>query len=162
MSSLVGVREVSGKLKRMLGSFQGREKTELLMEGGKVYERGAKQRITEQGLVDTGNLRAKVSADPSVDGVDVGPRGVVYAAIHEFGGVTRPTVTPKMRGFAWWRFRQTGDPMWRAIALTKKTHLTVRIPARPYMRPTFDEDSGAAERAIQRAAEARLQRMFGG
>ena len=62
-----------------------------------------------------------------------------YAAIHNRGGILRPTVTPKMRRYAWAQhYREAGDDkkkdtFWKRLALTKKTKLTVRIPQRRFM-----------------------------
>lgn len=77
---------------------------------------------------------------------------VPYAAIHNEGGTlnTHPSVTPKMRRFAWARayslagVRGRGKlpkelppeaAKWRALALTKKSRLdiTARIPQRRFM-----------------------------
>lgn len=71
---------------------------------------------------------------------------VPYAAVHNFGGILRPRVTPKMRKFAWAMFyKETGykkgkgkantDNKWKALALTKKTQLSVRIPQRQFLPP---------------------------
>lgn len=82
-----------------------------------------------------------------------------YAGIHNSGGVLRPTVTPKMRKFAWaMYYKATGikrkmkyggkarkqreenasqDALnWKRLALTKKTKLTVTIPQRQFMPAT--------------------------
>ena len=69
---------------------------------------------------------------------------VPYAAVHNFGGILRPKVTAKMRKFAWAMFyKETGykkgkgkantDNKWKALALTKKTQLSVRIPQRQFL-----------------------------
>lgn len=79
---------------------------------------------------------------------------VVYARIHNEGGETNPTVTPKMRKFAWAKyFEATGITkgmdkeqkksladsagenalMWQRLALTKKTTLKVKIPQRKFL-----------------------------
>lgn len=64
---------------------------------------------------------------------------VPYAAIHNRGGTTHPTVTPKMRRFAWAQhYREAGDDkkkdtFWKRLALTKKTKLTVNIPQRQFI-----------------------------
>lgn len=155
-----GKKKLDAQLSRLIDDMSIRKTERVLMEGGKVYERGAKLRITTQGLVDTGNLRAATIAEPvstrKVAAVEVGPRGIRYAAIHEFGGTLRPRVTPKMRRWAWFKFRSTGKPVFRAIALTRKSHLTIRIKARPYMRPTFDQDTKAAEKAMLKFAKRKI------
>lgn len=71
---------------------------------------------------------------------------VPYAAVHNQGATvtSHPTVTPKMRKFAWRQFfaaggsSSTANPeadKWKAIALTKKNKLTVtsRIPQRKFL-----------------------------
>lgn len=79
-----------------------------------------------------------------------------YAAIHNEGGETHPTVTPKMRAFAWRQFYKASGirrnssqktrkkkleiardnpqaEFWKRLALTKKTRLTIRIPKRQFI-----------------------------
>ena len=68
---------------------------------------------------------------------------VPYASVHNNGGVLRPKVTAKMRKFAWaMYYKETGgkkgkgsgkDNKWKALALTKKSQLTVSIPQRQFM-----------------------------
>ncbi len=54
------------------------------------------------------------------------------ARIHNEGGVTHPLVTKKMRKFAWAKYYETGENKWKGLALTKKTHLDVKIPKRKF------------------------------
>lgn len=61
---------------------------------------------------------------------------VPYAAIHEFGGSIR--ITPRMRRFFWARFMETEDRLWKALALTKKTH--IHIPERSYLRAALRDE----------------------
>lgn len=64
---------------------------------------------------------------------------VPYAPIHNWGGTTHPTVTPRMRKFAWAQhYKEAGedknkDTFWKRLALTKKTKLNVTIPQRQFM-----------------------------
>ena len=73
---------------------------------------------------------------------------VPYAAIHNEGGTVNPTVTPEMKRFAWAMFykasgkkkRKRGSMIsnpdaerWKALALTKKSKLTVKIPKRQFL-----------------------------
>lgn len=73
---------------------------------------------------------------------------VPYAAIHNEGGTVKPTVTPEMRRFAWAMFYKASGkkkgkrgPMlnnpdaerWKALALTKKSKLTVKMPKRQFL-----------------------------
>lgn len=76
-----------------------------------------------------------------------------YAKIHQEGGVTHPRVTPRIRRYAWARYyaskqagkkrkgaeQLTGDAgMWKGLALTSKSELTVKIPARPFMGKSIE------------------------
>ena len=65
----------------------------------------------------------------------------IYAAVHEYGGSF--PVTDKQRGFFWAKHMETGDDMWKALALST----TYTIPPRPYLRPAIDEKQQAAIKA---------------
>jgi len=77
-----------------------------------------------------------------------------YAPIHNWGGNTSPTVTPKMKKFAWaMYYKETGIKKtdskdvkkgksenasenankWKALALTPKTKLNIKIPQRQFI-----------------------------
>ena len=75
---------------------------------------------------------------------------VPYAAAHQYGETIQVPVTAKMRRFAWARYyaaagippnggkakkpTNADDPeamMWKRLALTKKTTLSIKLPARP-------------------------------
>lgn len=75
---------------------------------------------------------------------------VRYAPLHNWGGIANPTVTDRMRRFAWAMFykssgqkRQKGGSgnqpenaqaqFWKRLALTKKTKLKVKIPQRQFL-----------------------------
>lgn len=56
-----------------------------------------------------------------------------HAKIHNEGGVLNIPITKKSKAFFWYKYKQTGNTMYKAMALTKKTHLTVKIPKRQFM-----------------------------
>ena len=62
-----------------------------------------------------------------------------YASIQDKGGTTHPTVTPKMRKWAWYMFRKYGEDKFKGIALTKKQKLTVRIPASAWFTSVWEQ-----------------------
>lgn len=78
---------------------------------------------------------------------------VLYAGIHNTGGILRPRVTPKMRKYAWKRYyetgagkgkkgKETGDAsFWKGLALTKKQTLNIKIPKRQFMGPSKTIDA---------------------
>jgi phage gpG-like protein len=74
---------------------------------------------------------------------------VPYAAAHQFGETITVPITPKMRRFAWAKHYEAGGgsdsgvggekstnteaSFWRGLALTKKTSLNIKMPARPFI-----------------------------
>lgn len=79
---------------------------------------------------------------------------VPYASVHNFGETVHPTVTPKMRRFAWAKFFEgagikktdtakakkekteaaSKDTLaWRGMALTKKQKLSIKMPQRQFL-----------------------------
>lgn len=72
---------------------------------------------------------------------------VPYAAAHQFGETIEVSITPKMRRFAWRKYYEIGEgkvidneekanteaSLWKGLALTKKTKLSIKLPARPFI-----------------------------
>lgn len=58
-----------------------------------------------------------------------------YGKIHNTGGTTHPRVTEKMKKFAWFKYKESGNKntFWKNLALTTKTRLTVKIPRRQFL-----------------------------
>lgn len=92
---------------------------------------------------------------------------VPYAPIHNWGGTTHPTVTPRMRRYAWWRYYAAGGgkkngtgktaggeeaEQWKRLALTKKKKITVRIPQRQFLGT-----SARLEETIRKELENELE-----
>ena len=122
------------------------------------------------------HLFSSIYYTPSDYRVRVGT-GVPYAALHNEGGTTHPTVTPKMRRFAWAMaykaagIRRSGkgrkqgkgrgkspsarmeaNPealMWKRLALTRKKKLAVRIPQRRFLGESR-ELNGKIEKLIEK------------
>ena len=78
----------------------------------------------------------------------------VYAAVHEYGGTF--TVTPRQRAFFWHKWNETGDEMWKALALS----VTYTIPPRPYLRPAIDETRSEAMRDTAWALRQQLAKQL--
>ena len=95
---------------------------------------------------------------------------VVYAAVHNEGGIVHPKITPKMRRFAWAKYYELkggakgaqkprkgqkngvtksvgnqpdsgGAEKWKRLALTKKETLTINIPRRQFMGQSAELDA---------------------
>lgn len=75
--------------------------------------------------------------------VEVGTN-IVYAAIHEFGGIIKPR-TKKALTF------KTKDGRWHTVQ-------RVVMPARPYMRPAVQKSAAKIEAALKAALGAHLER----
>jgi hypothetical protein len=62
-------------------------------------------------------------------GTAAGSKGAEkYALIQDRGGTTHPTVTSRMKKWAWYMFYRYKESKFKALALTTKPKLTVRIP----------------------------------
>ena len=90
-----------------------------------------------------GSVQVVVSKSTATEAeVDVGPT-VIYGRIHEFGGIIKP-IRAKM--LSW--IADTGERIFANL---------VQIPARPYLRPAFDEHKDdivtAMEHQLKKAIE---------
>ena len=96
---------------------------------------------------------------------------VEYAPLHNWGGETHPTVTPRMRKFAWAMYykavgkrkkgktRQGELPpeagMWKGLALTRKKKLKVKIPQRQFIG-----ESTELNKQIRQIVEAEIRNIL--
>jgi len=93
--------------------------------------------------VGTGNLRSRIRSIVEASGNDINIKvgtDVIYGRIHEKGGTTHPTVTKKMRGWAWYMYGKTGEDKFKGLALTRKNRLTIKLPARPFLSPAVKDN----------------------
>lgn len=95
-----------------------------------------------------------------------------YAAIHNDGGTVHPTVTPKMRRYAWARYfeamrqkkgsrgksgknsrmtaqRNAEAEKWKGLALTRKQRLDIKIPQRKFLGSSEQLSRNIREKAIK-------------
>lgn len=75
----------------------------------------------------------------------------IYAAIHNYGG--KITVTEKMKKWAWAMYYKTKSENYKALALTKKSHIT--IPQRQFIGE--DEE---LNNKIKAKIEQQLEKIF--
>jgi phage gpG-like protein len=111
-----------------LGGFQGDKGLEPWKPRKENF--GRKRAI----LVNKGNLKKGIRKFVIGNIIQVKVTGVAtaYADIHNQGGVTHPTVTPKMKAWAWAMFKKTKLAKYKAIALSKGS-LTINIPQRKFI-----------------------------
>jgi phage gpG-like protein len=88
-------------------------------------------------LQDTRALMNGIHGEYAGNKIKIATAGQPYAAIHQFGGTTRPRVTMKMIAFMWEKYTETRADMFANIASKARgTKLTVKLPARPYLMLT--------------------------
>lgn len=111
-----------------------------LMAGGYVVQNWARMNIRSQDLIDTSRLinSIDVQPDPSASSgtviwISIGTN-VIYAAIHEFGGVIKAKAGKML---SW--INDAGE---RVFAKA------VHIPAKPYLRPALDEHEDDIKDAV--------------
>lgn len=95
-----------------------------------------------------------------------------YAPVHNWGGVMSPTVTEKMRKYAWARYNEaigkkkgtkrkkkhveTEEALrWKALALTKKPKLQINIPQRQFLG-----ESQELDRKINETIDNEIERII--
>lgn len=90
----------------------------------------------------TGNSVTLVAGDGMVN----------YAKIHNEGGTVHPTVTDKMKHFAWVMSKKSSNSdqagMWKGIALTSKSSLNIDIPQRKFMGRSAQLDRQTSQMII--------------
>lgn len=136
--NVLGLKDLTDNLKRIAKVVGGAELADSLGTGAQEIVWQAQQNVMAQGLYDTmalhGSIRVvKVNQYTVKIVVDK-----VYGAVHEYGGTF--TITERQRKFFWAKWYESGNRMWKALALST----TYTIPARPYLRPAIDEMKKAA------------------
>lgn len=126
-----------GQLQAALDSFPGeveRGRRDALRVGGLQVEKFWKLQLSGPAGprrlgVGTGALRRSIQTSRRGDGVAIGT-DKRYAAIHEFGGMTRPhDISPRVAKAL--KFRKGG----REVFAKKVHHPGSRMPRRPHRRP---------------------------
>ena len=84
-------------------------------------------------LVKSANLRNSLKVfEKSVEKIVFGTNSI-YAKIHNEGGTINMTLTPKARKFFWFMYYATNDNRYKWMALSKKEHLSIKIPKRQFI-----------------------------
>ncbi len=136
------MREVNAMLEKL--KVAGQSGAKALVAGGEVAVAQAKINAENQGLHDTGNLIGSIGVyDITPNSVMVGSRGVIYNAVHEFGA----TILPKRAKVLHWVDKDGND----VFAMRSV------IPARPYLRPAFDEHKDDIVNAIGKVVSGELK-----
>jgi len=134
-----GLETLNANLRRLARLIPEGEMAKVLEAGGEIIAKNTKKNIAGQGLVKSGALLDSVQVIPiSPLRVDI-VVGTDYAAVHEFGlpkgGKGIHSATAKQIRFFWAKWLETGEGMWKALALKKG----YTIPPRPYFQPAIKE-----------------------
>lgn len=127
--------ELERRIRARLSSFEpgSPELKGALYRVGFLIEAEAKLNLRRKGVIDTGRLinsvQTTVYAHGSKVGVRVGPRGVPYAAMHEFGG----PFTDRQRRAMFASLKDRGK-LGRPYS-PKGVIVGGRFRERPYLRP---------------------------
>lgn len=146
-----GDKELQAAINAEISKIEARKSTALLA-GGNVIADSIRHEMYGKFEIHTGKMYKSVHVvRVSKEEVEVreGPLPQIFA--QEFGLPNQP-ITAKQRRFFWAKFVETGESMWRALALSK----TYTIPARPHFRPGVDAAKHNAALAIADAVQAIL------
>ena len=84
-------------------------------------------------LVKSANLRNSIRILERSQSRIVFGSNSPYAQIHNEGGTINVTLTAKARKFFWFMYYATNDARYKWMAISKKDHLTIKIPKRQFM-----------------------------
>lgn len=130
-------------LKKVDKDMRGEVAKQALAQGALIGEQQAKINLESQGLHKTGQLGNSIQVyNKTPTSVEFGSRGVIYAAIHEFGG----TILPKRAKVLHW-VNDAGEDVFALKSV---------IPARPYIRPVLKTHKKQIEDAIANSIRSYL------
>jgi hypothetical protein len=136
---VTGIKELTGYFRELAREAPGKLTARTVRAGAEVILEEAKENIRGTFEEQTGALEDSgevvVVNQFRADARFTAP----YAAAQEYGLLEQP-ITDLQRAFFWWRYSETGDEMWRALALS----MTYTIPTMPYLRPAIDSHQRAA------------------
>lgn len=144
--AIIGLDELN-KTFSQLGKLFGptADVTEHLAAGGMVLQDAIQDNLFGQDLIDT------LALVESIEVVAINNRQVnvqttsPYSAAHEFGVTVE--ITERQRRFFWVMHAETGDDMWKALALSE----TYTIPERAYWRPAVDSEQKRIGMAVAKS-----------
>lgn len=164
---VIGKAELIAKFRRMGGAVRGQALANTTMSGLMVIGNAAKANAKSQGLIKTRTLSRSIHEEITLQSAEraegqVGTN-LEYAPPHEFGGVIKPK-TAKYLAIPVGSY--TGSPRTHGDLKLRKTvkgnlvmvdgsgavqyvlKKSVEIPARPFMRPAFDEKKDEAQETM--------------
>lgn len=150
-------KRLQRRLPRLVGQeavnfFKGNFRVQGFRDGGRVNKWRKRRNKNSGKAILSGSGRLKNSINVIRAGQDVitiGTKGVSYGQVHNEGGSMQ--VTEKQRKFFWAKYKETGNDMYKHLAMAK----TIRIPRRKFMG-----DSSDLREAIVRMIRLNLLKVF--
>jgi len=133
--TIIGLEKLQADLNKLTAAAQSSIVMDGLEAGARVIQAHAQENVRNKlNKHPLGNLVNNITVRREGKSVLVGVWGVIYAAIHEFGGL----IFARNKPFLVFQI----DGKW---IKTKK----VVMPARPYLRPALDENLDEIKGAIE-------------
>jgi hypothetical protein len=133
------MRRLPAANKRMLTKWMSETVKEAMASAASMQKAGKGKKTSQMGRNVGMTVDATESSLRGLIGTGVGGRQTVkYASIQDKGDITHPTVTPRLRRWAWAMFYETKLDKYKWIALTKKLRLTVPIPESKWFSGVID------------------------
>jgi phage gpG-like protein len=173
---LIGSEDLTRKFSILDEALKGEALANGVTAGGMVMLNAVRGKVKDNGLIRTRTLSRSLHQEitettaTSVT-VEVGTN-LQHAAIHEYGGTIRPK---KGKYLAIPIGTLTGSPQTHELKLRKTgagnlllvnasgtpqylLRQSVEIPARPYMRPAWDENQEAIQTEVARVARQKIMK----
>lgn len=160
---VIGKDALIRKFRSLSAGVQGVSLARAAQAGSLPILNGARDNIKDKGLIRTRTLSRSLHTEVSMEGstraVAETGTNVEHAAIHEFGGTIKPktskylaipvgTYKDSPRNHPRLKIRKTGAGNLVLVSANGTVQYvlksSVTIPARPYLRPAFDEHQAEA------------------
>lgn len=146
-SRIEGLDEFIRDLNKLSAAARSEKSLDALEAGGHVIAAYAQDNARNKlNKHPTGNLTNSIGVRREGKTIQAGVFGVVYAKIHEFGGIIKPIKAKAL-------FFIDSDGYWNTVKV-------VHMPARPYLRPALDNHMGEIKQAIIDALRGLLQKAI--
>jgi hypothetical protein len=145
---VLGLKQLDAGIRTLAKFVPGGDVADALEEGAWEFVIKAVQNAHAQGLYKKGDLVKAIKPKKINQFVVDLIVDIVYGAVHEFG-LEQQVITDRQRRFFWAMYADTGEDMWKALALST----TYTIPMRSYFRPAV-RDGTTQRRAALVAGQA--------
>jgi len=147
-TKIEGLDEFIRDLNKLSATARSEKTLDALESGGQVIVAYAQNNIRNNfNKHPTGFMANSAGVRRNGKTIEAGVFGVIYAKIHEFGGIIKPIKAKAL-------FFIDSDGYWNTVKI-------VHMPARPYLRPVLDNHMDDIKQAIIDALRGLLQKAVG-